>query len=240
MLTFDDGWLDFHKYAYPILKKYALPATVFLPTGFIGTNAWFWTDRFVFFMENYLNTLKRNNNHSQKDASNDKSQESKDKIEGMIKRMKGIPTEIVDEFFDSLAAMSAQPFSLPGRAFLNWEEVKSMLNSSLVTFGSHTVNHPILTSLSEHQVMDELSHSRQKLIDEGVIDESFCPFCYPSGSFNDHIVRLVEYAGYHMAVTTHMGWNQEKDNKYTLCRIGVHQDISSSIPMFAGRTANLF
>ena len=240
VLTFDDGWLDFYKYAYPILKKHALPATVFLPTGFIGTKSWFWADRFIFFMDNYLNTLERNNNHSQKNVSNDKAHESYDKIEVMIQRMKGIPKEIIDEFLDSLAELSAQPFSIPGRAFLNWDEVKTMLKSSLITFGSHSVNHPILTSLSEHQVMEELSHSRQKLIDEGVIDKSFCAFCYPNGSFNRHIARLVEHTGYHVAVTTDFGWNQRKANKYTLCRIGIHQDISSSIPLFAIRTANLF
>ena len=44
VLTFDDGWSDFYEYAYPILKMHEAPATVFLPTDFIGTNRWFWTD----------------------------------------------------------------------------------------------------------------------------------------------------------------------------------------------------
>jgi peptidoglycan/xylan/chitin deacetylase (PgdA/CDA1 family) len=37
ILTFDDGWFDFYKYAYPILKAHDVHATVFLPTKFIGT-----------------------------------------------------------------------------------------------------------------------------------------------------------------------------------------------------------
>ncbi len=36
LLTFDDGYLDNLTYAYPILKKYQLPATLFIPTGLIG------------------------------------------------------------------------------------------------------------------------------------------------------------------------------------------------------------
>ncbi len=41
VLTFDDGFLDFHAAAAPVLRRLKLPATVFLPTAWLGkTNAW--------------------------------------------------------------------------------------------------------------------------------------------------------------------------------------------------------
>ena len=49
-LTFDCGWVDQFAYAVPILRKFNLPATFFLPTAFIGTNNYFWQDKIMFAM----------------------------------------------------------------------------------------------------------------------------------------------------------------------------------------------
>jgi hypothetical protein len=44
-LTFDDGYRDVFNQAFPILKKYNVPATVFLATGYIDTHKLLWYDR---------------------------------------------------------------------------------------------------------------------------------------------------------------------------------------------------
>jgi peptidoglycan/xylan/chitin deacetylase (PgdA/CDA1 family) len=41
VITFDDGYKNVLKYAYPVLKKYAFPATVFIITDFTGRKSAF-------------------------------------------------------------------------------------------------------------------------------------------------------------------------------------------------------
>jgi len=52
LITFDDGYLDNYTYAYPVLKKYAIPATIFLATDFISQKAWLWSNKLEFILKN--------------------------------------------------------------------------------------------------------------------------------------------------------------------------------------------
>src|SRR4051812_3987331 len=47
-VTVDDGYRDFYLNAYPVLKRYGIPATVFLMTDFIDRNTWPWWDQLQF------------------------------------------------------------------------------------------------------------------------------------------------------------------------------------------------
>ena len=124
--------------------------------------------------------------------------------------------------------------------FLQWEEVRKMAGSGLVTFGSHTDSHKILTSLNEEEIHEELIKSKETLISESAVHPSFIPFSYPNGNYDEKVVRMVKDAGYHIAVTTENGWNDSETPPFHLRRMAIHQDMSSTKEMFGCRITNIF
>ena len=128
---------------------------------------------------------------------------------------------------------------LKRRSFLNWDEVREMIETRFVSIGSHTNNHKILTNLSDADVYDELIQSRNKLIYEKVVGNKFIPFSYPNGNHDNRIVDMVVSGGYHLAVTTQKRWNSASTPLFRLNRISIHQDISYSKELFGCRITNL-
>lgn len=245
ILTFDDGWFDFYKYAYPILAAQNVPATVFLPTEFIGGDKWFWTDKLTkIFVEK-----ERNKENINTDCNScglivkniiQLRGSLNAKIENAISMLKKYSEDQINSAILELMNVWRIHPDFRTRTFLTWEEVREMKDSGFITFGSHTVNHKILSNQSSDTIMEELVRSKNVLIEKNVVNPLFIPFCYPNGNWNDDIVSMVRKSGYHLAVTTENGWNQSDTSLFALRRVGIHQDISSSQAMFGCRTAKMF
>jgi len=243
-LTFDDGWYDFYSNAFPILKAHQAQATVFLPTDFIGTDEVFWTDQ----LGNIL--LKRTSSEgpvSEPDFLKNPLAHKiavlkgplESRLESAIPILKACR---VSEIRDVLAELSeAWKPELPegNRSFITWDEVRKMGQSGVITFGSHTARHLILTNLNEEEVRDELVRSKEKLVSENVVDLSFIPFCYPNGCYNEAIVKMVKDTGYSLAVTDGGGWNCVRSDPFGLKRVAIHQDVTFNESMFGSRIVGL-
>jgi peptidoglycan/xylan/chitin deacetylase (PgdA/CDA1 family) len=238
-ITFDDGWRDFYDNAYPVLKSLNVPATVFLPTSYIGTDQWFWTDRLAYLWKWKRRLYTKSSNQIVHELMRINGPFAS-QIEKAIALLKKQPLAAIESLLAQLETACGGSCPVPGRAFLNWQEVKEMRSSGLIAFGSHTAEHPILTTLGEQEIKYQLNKSRQKLVGEDVVDAHSISFCYPNGNYNDRIAQLVKEAGYSYAVTTKKGWNSESSDPFALKRIGIHQDITATMPMFFSRIAGLF
>jgi len=244
IITFDDGWMDFYTNAYPILMKYEAPATVFLPTDYIGSNKRFWTDRLAFILPGRDKEFSRvekaegiRSPIARKIVSFQGDREQK--LDNAIRLLKEYRLETIEEIIDELATAWGSDPNPVGRAFMSWEEVSRVASSGLIEFGSHTATHPILTTITDKEIQEELKSSKDHLLEHKVVDPKFLPFCYPNGDFDDRIQSMVEGAGYSAAVTTRPGWNHPEEKIYSLRRIGLHQDMSSNDALLGCRISGL-
>jgi len=244
ILTFDDGWRDFRDNAFPILERHRVPATVFLPTGYIGTDRRFWSDRLAALLAADSSTS----------GTGRVSARSPETLAGAIRAMEGpyerrLETAIgllkrrreeeIEELLLDLTDAPGREIPSHGRCFLNWDEVREMNRSGLIAFGSHTHNHRILVHLTDRELEEELTRSREILLQEGAADPSFIPFCYPNGSWDERVAARVRASGYHATVSTGSGWNEEGCSPLGLRRIAIHQDMTATQEMFGCRIAEI-
>ena len=247
VITFDDGWLDNYQNAYPILRKHRLPATIFLATDFVGTTEWFWPEKVSCLIKEmtsgrdgekrrsvgsttliqFLNIdVARIRTLSQGEAARLAF------ADDIIEQCKDLSPEIITEFINALA--SELGFAFPQeRLVMNWEEVTHMSGTG-ITFGSHSCSHRILTKLSMEEVRAELVGSQQVLQDR---TKSYVPvFCYPNGNNNADIQMLAQESGYQAATGVQAGVEGRRpDNKFELRRVNIHNDMTSTVPMYSMR-----
>lgn len=249
VVTFDDGWRDNYDNAFSVMKKYGIPATIFLATSFIGTNRWFWpetigyifrntsNDNLLALLERYValqgeskcrqdKILKVVGDILRKSASVDDLCLIDEVVEGLKCFRDSDIEEAVSSIYEKLNLSHSMH-----RITMNWEEVRDM-SSQGVTFGSHTCNHRLLTQLTKDNIEKEITESKEVIKEKGL--KCVSVFCYPNGYYNKDIEEIVDSCGYTAAVTTSFGIeNTEGPEGFNLRRIGVHNDISSTTSLFS-------
>jgi len=228
-ITFDDGWLDNYSNAFPLLKKYRVPATIFLTTNYIDTSLLFWPDE----ISNFIKSGELHDFHGDSRASkvffnelrNEKS--INQSIEKAINILKSWNKEERDKILNSIRC--SDDFTPKERQLLNWDEVQTMYNSGLVSFGSHTANHVLLDQIdletARHEIHESLETIKHNI---GVYPEFFA---YPNGNYTQDIKEIVRDIGLKAAFTVTKGFASKYNDIYEIPRIGIHEDI--------GRTESL-
>ena len=235
-ITFDDGYLDTYTLAYPILQKYGLPATVFLTTGFVGTQGLLWSDRVAYCISQARSQAVTLNGirHSLYTAT-----ERRAAVKRVIDGLKQVTEERKLELLEEL--QRACGVEVQERAYnlaLSWDEVREMARNG-ITFGAHTVTHPILTRVPKEVAKWEILES--KLTIERRLKRPVRLFAYPNGEpgdFDKGIQGILEDFGFDAAFTTIHGRNRFNTDRFALRRlwIGPNDDL----PIFKAKLAGLF
>jgi peptidoglycan/xylan/chitin deacetylase (PgdA/CDA1 family) len=101
-------------------------------------------------------------------------------------------------------AVSFIPAGLIGTGYyMNWDQIKEIQKSGLVTFEGHTVTHPNLTAISPAEALKELKEGKEILQSQTGYPVNF--IAYPVGISNPSVHELAKQAGYTGGVGTWIG-----------------------------------
>jgi peptidoglycan/xylan/chitin deacetylase (PgdA/CDA1 family) len=238
-LTFDDGWRDNFDHAFPVLRRHAAPATIFLVSAMTGTRQDFWPNRLARALSRLppaaalpelLETALAPVLTQARSAGAWRH--------GDLDRAVALAKGLVESQIEQALAVLESSSSDSDRAVLNEDEVAAMAASGLVRFGSHTRTHFRFRGEVEPSVLErEIGGSRIEVAAAAGAGSANV-FCYPNG---DTTVAAVECVSRHYAaaVTTEKGWHDPSANRFLIRRIGVHEDISDRPASFLARISGL-
>jgi peptidoglycan/xylan/chitin deacetylase (PgdA/CDA1 family) len=231
LITFDDGFDDNYFNAYPILKKYSVPATIFISTGYISTNKTIWFD----FLASLVITTKSNKlDLHEINKSYDLGNDIKLRgsiMEDICEDLKAIPDKTRLEILERLEKDYSNDLKTVEHsmsAMLSWEQVDEM-SKGCISFGAHTVNHPVLSMLSAEDLEYELNESKRVL--DLKLGKEIKTISYPVGTteaYNKDVLKAVKKAGYITGFTYIPGNNPLPiHNNYAIKRLHVERYTSN-------------
>ena len=217
VITFDDGYADNADVALPILQRHGLPATFFVSTGFLDGGR-MWNDSIIECVracareELDLSALGLAR-HALANADQRRAC-----IESLLFHIKYLDLEGREAAVQHLQR-AAGVRTLPADLMMQSEQVRALHRAGM-EIGAHTVNHPILTSLSAADAQRELSEGRSQL--QQIIDAPVDVVAYPNGKpgrdYDRSHVAMVEHLGYRAAVSTAGGVSRSGDDLFQLPR----------------------
>lgn len=203
-LTFDDGYRDFYELAYPLLKEFDLPATLFLTTGFVSGELWLWPDQIKYILSETNHKVVEILDTKKSLTSESDRYEAWSEIGDTCLRLTNTDKHLLIERIAKSLEVSLPPSAPEGFEGLNWNMVKEMKANSRLTIGSHSVSHPIMTSLSPKALSYELLASKETI--ETETGQPVSAFCYPNGQpedINDITRVAIQHSGYAYALAAY-------------------------------------
>lgn len=236
-ITFDDGWWDNFTNAFPVLMKYQAPATIFLATAFIGTNRLFWPEEISSYLAGELlprEGLGDVSPSAERFLGQIETYRSESRASFLNHAIETLKTYSPKEreAILGLWRKNGRTHDLPPQ-MMSWAEAGAMRDSGLVTFGAHTAGHEILDQLPPSEARREILQSRDDIRRQLGVEAT--TFAYPNGNYNQPVMKILREGDFAGAVTTKKGFLGRDTPLLEIPRIGIHEDISNTVPMFQGR-----
>jgi peptidoglycan/xylan/chitin deacetylase (PgdA/CDA1 family) len=236
-ITIDDGYADLHDLAFPVLRKYGLPAMAFITSDFARGALWHWPDRLHYMLMNCAAPALRVeiagatlalalSTEAQRLASwnlladycHELPEAAREDEIAAVSRLTRVPVP------------SAAPPEYRG---VDFDQLRAMMAGGL-SVGGHSVTHARLPTLDDRQLSMEIEDCKKTLEQE--LQVAVNSFAYPFGAPGDHDERIhgaVRRAGFDNASVSYFDAHLY-DNVYALRRFGVSGDFWDFIKIVGG------
>ena len=225
-VTFDDGYADNLHTAKPLLERYDMPATIFITTGYIDQEREFWWDELdkLLLQASLLpkalhlsingRTYRWNlgqaahyneeayQRHRYWSAIGNNVPTSRHSLyRSLYQLLQSLLADEREKVLDKLRLWAGTDSVVrPSHRSLSSTELLALSQGELVEIGTHTVTHPLLSTLSRVTQRDEIQQSKASL--EEIIGRPVDGFAYPHGDFTTETVALIREAGFAYACST--------------------------------------
>lgn len=241
-ITFDDGYEDNFINGYPILRKFDIPATIFLTSGHIETTKVFWwdkvneiirkTNRPYINLRDFQGFARNGYIYSPGSIMLNNGQSKMQAIKTITELFKTFEYNRINEAVALLQkTIDVEEREISGPPMLNWHQIREMSNNG-IDFGAHTVTHVNLAGVSPDQAEEEINDSK-RIIEEN-INKPVHGFAYPYGleqHFNGQTKKNVKNSGFHYACSAITGTISIGSDIYSLKRVSM-PDVSLPVSIW--------
>jgi peptidoglycan/xylan/chitin deacetylase (PgdA/CDA1 family) len=223
LITFDDAYQDFAEHAWPILKQYNLPVTVFVPTGFPDQPEYsFWWDRLHAAI--HATKLQQINTVAGSIPLATTAQRSHG-MRKLITLVKSLPDDEAQSVVQNICVELNSPSST--NPVLSWDALRELAKEG-VTLAPHTRRHPLLNRVGLDRAEEEIIGSMGDLRRE--IGDALPVLAYPSGAYSREVVQMLPGLGVQLAFTTCRGLNScDQFDPFRLRRINIGRRTSPAL-----------
>jgi len=240
-ITFDDGYVDNLDRAVPVLERLGVPATIYVASGYVGSDAPFWWDE----VEDLLvgsgareeRLELRVGDRELALATGTPAEREAALSDGVQPALRETTPEGIERALRALRAWAGRPAEPraseeTGRA-VRPEDLARLERSEMIEVGAHTRRHPSLRALSPAAARAEIAGSRDDL--ERLLGRPPLHFSYPFGDRRRVTPRLVEEERFTTAVAVEQSMPVTyRSDRFALAR---SQAVEEDIARFEARLA---
>ncbi len=236
VVTFDDGYLGTYTDAFPILKEYEIPATVYLTAGSVETGELAWYDqiflRFQRATSDVTLTFAAEKTFRLTDFAS-----RVEAAAATVGYLRTIPDNERQRWCESFASVIPVTSDELSGSMMTWEQIREMRDAG-ISFGCHTMTHPVISRLAPDALMKEVGDSKRLI--ESRLDAAVEDFAFPFGKAQDcgNVGADPLWAiGFRTAMTAIVGVNECGMDRFRLRRAVQGNELS--VAMFVFRLQRL-